>query len=281
MKKKFVLLMAIFLLTLSPVYSATNTEALLQYNHGIDYFNDGQYDEAIGAFRTAIKLDPDYIDAYYNLGSVLEYMQQYDAALTVFKQIIVRKPEDYDSVYKAAWLSYKLGDSQKARTYVSLIPSYSSKYDEAKKLLTEMQAVPILPREKQTEQAASSKVPASNETFENLPAPTGITSDKKGNVYIAEFNTNTIIKITPDNKKLVFLKNPKLAGPIGLATDSYQNLYIANYNSNNILKVSPYGEATVLLSNVKKPYCLYVVDNILFVSCQGTNSVLKYKLPAE
>ena len=86
-----------------------NTEAILQYNQGIDFYKTGQYDDAISSFRSAITLDPNYIDAYYNLGLVLEYLQQYDAALTVFKQIIVRKPEDYDSVYKAAWISVQLG----------------------------------------------------------------------------------------------------------------------------------------------------------------------------
>jgi tetratricopeptide (TPR) repeat protein len=45
----------------------------------------------MGAFRRAIELDPNYIDAYYNLGLILEYLKQDEKALDVFKQIIVRK----------------------------------------------------------------------------------------------------------------------------------------------------------------------------------------------
>ena len=78
------------------------TEAKLEYNQGIDFYKIGQYDRAMASFRQAINIDPNYIDAYYNLGSILEYLKQDEAALAVFKQIIVRKPDDYESVYKAA-----------------------------------------------------------------------------------------------------------------------------------------------------------------------------------
>src|SRR5574344_163924 len=99
------------------IANAVNVDAVLQYNQGVDFYKIGQYDKALTAFRKAISLDPDYIDAYYNLGSVLEYMQQYDAALVVFKQIIVRRPQDYESIYKAAWLSTQLGNYAKAKEY--------------------------------------------------------------------------------------------------------------------------------------------------------------------
>ena len=81
------------------------TEAKLEYNMGVDFYKVGQYDRAMASFRQAINIDPNYIDAYYNLGSILEYLHQDEAALAVFKQIIVRKPDDYEFVYKSAKLS--------------------------------------------------------------------------------------------------------------------------------------------------------------------------------
>lgn len=277
--KKILILLFIFLLTTTTSFAAiSSTEAMLQYNQGIDFFKVGQYDEAIGAFRQAIKLDPNYVDAYYNLGSVLEYLQQYDAALTVFKQIIVRKPDDYDSVYKAAWLSYKLGDPQKAKTYLKIIPPYSARAEDAKTLASQLDFSPN-PQNNMPNLIPKNNIKETNALYEEIPTPTGITSDSDGNVYVAEFSTNTILKITPDNKKLIYIKDAKIKGPIGLALDSSKNLYIANYNADNILKVSQYGEITNLISNVKKPYCLYIDENMLFVSCQGSDSVLKYKLP--
>lgn len=257
---------------------AANTDAMLQYNQGIDYYKTGRYDEAITSFREAISLDPNYIDAYYNLGTVLEYLQQYDAALAVFKQIIVRKPDDYDSVYKAAWLSYKLGEKQKAKIYLSIIPSTCARSKDAQMLARQLNM--SLGNSSVQQDSSSKKNTVKNDSaiYNNIPAPTGITTDGECNVYVAEFNTNTIIKITPDNKKMVYVKDAKISGPIGLAYDDSKNMYIANYNKNNILKISPYGEISVLINNVSKPYYLHIDGNILFVYCQGSDSVLKYKL---
>lgn len=278
MKKIFILL-AIIILSTTGIRSLAvevNTDAMLQYNQGIDYYKIGQYDQAITSFRAAISLDPNYIDAYYNLGSVLEYLQQYDAALAVFKQIIVRKPDDYDSVYKAAWLSFKLGEPQKAKTYLSIIPKSSTRAADAKDLADQLNYV--LPSQPVAKPQPKPKVNQTNGIYQNVAAPTGITTDSNGNVYVAEFNSNAIIKFTPDNKKVLFIKDPKISGPIGLARDKSNNMYVANYNKNNVLKVSSSGEVTVLISNLKKPYCLFIDGNMLFISCQGSDSVLRYKL---
>lgn len=276
--KKLFILFTIFLLVVPCTWSGEiKTEAMLQYNRGIDCYKIGQYDEAIESFRNAIRIDPNYIDAYYNLGSVLEYLQQYDAALAVFKQIIVRKPDDYDSVYKAAWLSYKLGENQKAKTYLSIIPPNSTRAKDAQALASQLN-ISLTPQKEISLQPKKS-VNQTSGLYQDIPAPTGITTDKEGNIYVAEFNTNTIVKITPDDKKMVYIKDTKISGPIGLAYDNSKNLYIANYNKDNVLKISPLGEVSVLISNVKKPYCLYIDGKILFVSCQGSDSVLRYKLP--
>lgn len=279
MMKKIFTLLAIFVLSISSVNALEiNTDAMLQYNHGIDCYKIGQYDEAIESFREAIRLDPNYIDAYYNLGSVLEYLQQYDAALAVFKQIIVRKPDDYDSVYKAAWLSYKLGDAQKAKTYLSIIPANCARAQDAQVLASQLGYV-IVQQPPKAPQSTKSAVNQSSGLYENIAAPTGITTDSDGNVYVAEFSNNSIIKITPDGKKVIFIKDEKISGPIGIIYDKSQNMYIANYNKDNVLKVSSMGEVSVLISNVKKPYYLHIDGKVLFVSCQGSDSVLRYKLP--
>jgi len=277
--KKFFTLLAILMLSLSSVKAVeVDTDAMLQYNHGIDCYKIGQYDEAISSFREAIRLDPNYVDAYYNLGSVLEYLQQYDAALAVFKQIIVRKPDDYDSVYKAAWLSYKLGDAQRAKTYLSIIPPNCARAQDAQILASQLDYV-IVQQPAKPVQPLKSAVNQSSGLYEDIVAPTGITTDADGNVYVAEFSNNSIIKITPDGKKVIFIKDEKISGPIGIIYDKSQNMYIANYNKDNVLKVSSLGEVSVLISNVKKPYYLHIDGKVLFISCQGSDSVLRYKLP--
>lgn len=276
--KKILIVLTILFLTASELLAAPpiKTDAILQYNQGIDYYKIGQYNEAISSFREAIRIDPDYIDAYYNLGSVLEYLQQYDAALVVFKQIIVRQPTDYDSVYKAAWLSYKTGEYEKAKTYLKIIPPDCSRAKDANELASQLNY--IITPQKTVSLQPSAPVKKTNELYQNISAPTGIASDKEGNIFIAEYNNNTILKITPDDKRIVYLKDPQISGPVGIAFDNSSNLYIANYSKDNVLKVTPLGEISVLISNVKKPYYVYINGSMLFVSCQGTDSVLRYKL---
>lgn len=279
MKFKTILtaLSIVLLLSTANANADNMTEAKLQYNKGIDFYKIGQYDRSMECFRKAIELDPDYIDAYYNLGSILDYLGQDEAALTVFKQIIVRKPTDYDSVYKAAELSKKLGQIEKAKSFLSIIPAGTyvnpKAYQLARELNTDLQTLQYENNIKE-----QPKQPQTNGVYENIPSPTGITTDKSGNLFVAGFSDNIIFKITPEGNKVIFLKDKRLNGPIGIINDEAGNLYIANYNADNVLKVTSTGQVSVLIEGVLKPYGLYISNGTLFISSQGSNAVIRYKL---
>ena len=279
MKFKTILtaLSIVLLLSTANANADNMTEAKLQYNKGIDFYKIGQYDRSMECFRKAIELDPDYIDAYYNLGSILDYLGQDEAALTVFKQIIVRKPTDYDSVYKAAELSKKLGQIEKAKSFLSIIPAGTyvnpKAYQLAREFNTDLQTLQYENNIKE-----QPKQPQTNGVYENIPSPTGITTDKSGNLFVAGFSDNIIFKITPEGNKVIFLKDKRLNGPIGIINDEAGNLYIANYNADNVLKVTSTGQVSVLIEDVLKPYGLYISNGTLFISSQGSNAVIRYKL---
>ncbi len=264
------------------VSSATiATDAKLQYNKGIDYYKLGQYEESAACFKKAVELDPNYIDAYYNLGSILEHLKQDEAALAVFKQIILRKPDDYESVYKAAALSKKVGEVDKAKMYLTLIPTDTLIGQRAKQLADSMQTdIPTIKEEQTKPQSFADANPQNNSDgmYSDISSPTGLAADNDGNLYVAGFSDNTVYKIGPDNKKIVYIKSEKIDGPIGLAIDNPGNIYIANYNKNNVLKVDKNGAITELIENIKSPYCMYIIGDLLFVSSQGSNSVVRYKL---
>ena len=275
--KKFLILLFSSVLTVTSAFAGNVTEAKLEYNKAIDFYKIGQYEQSMEAFRKAIDLDPDYIDAYYNLGSILEYLKQDDAALTVFKQIVVRKPTDYEAVLKAADLSTRLGQIERAKSYLALIPSESymsmKARELAKSLDTDLQTIKY-----ENAVAELPKQPSTNGFYENIASPTGITSDKSGNLYVAGYSDNVIYRITPGGDKVVFLKDNRLNGPIGLVSDDLDNIYVANYNANNVLRIDKNGFVTILIPEIIKPYGLYVANGVLFISSQGENAVVRYKL---
>ena len=278
-KKLFSVLAILGIISVMPCFAESNTEAKLEYNKGIDFYKIGQYDKSMESFRKAIELNPEYIDAYYNLGSILEYLGQNDAALTVFKQIVVRKPTDYEAVYKAAELSNKLGQYEKAKTFLALIPAGSYVTPQAQKLAntlnTDMQTIKY---EQKMAQSQPQTQPNTNGVYEDIISPTGMTTDGSGNLYVAGYSDNVIYKITPSGSRVIFLKDPKLNGPIGLVSDSAGNIYIANYNANNILKVDKTGFVSVIASEIIKPYGLHIANGVLFISSQGSNSIIRVKL---
>ncbi len=88
-----------------------------------------------------------------------------------------------------------------------------------------------------------------------LNAPSGITVDGSGNLYIADSGNNRIRKISPDGTISTVAGNgarsfsgdggpatsASLAGPSGVAVDAAGSLYAADTNNHRIRKVSPAG----------------------------------------
>ena len=250
-------------------------DAKLDYNQGIDFYKLGMYERAIESFRSAIRTYPDYIDAYYNLGTILEYLRNNSEAIVIFKQIYVRNPHDYEVIYKLAKLSSKTGDYTKAAEYLSLIPSSSEYYKSGQELAEQIKVDTTTPVRQSN---SPSNIATQTGIYENILSPTGVTTDSLGNVYVATFSDNSIIKITPDNKRIVFYKSEKVKGPIALASDEVGNIYVSNYSANNVLKISPQGVCTVLVEKLDKPYGLHVNGNMLFITCQGSNSIYRQKI---
>jgi len=270
------LIATLMVLTSISVYAAEiPVDAKMDYNQGIDFYKLGMYERAIESFRSAVRIYPDYIDAYYNLGTVLEYLKQYAEALSVYKQVYVRNPNDYEVIYKLALMSSKIEDYDKAAEYIALIPQTSPYYQRGQELAESIKINTVTPQKPVN---IPSKIATQSGIYENVLSPTGITTDSFGNVYVATFSDNCILKITPDGKRQVFLKSELINGPISLASDSIGNIYVSNYNTNNVLKITPQGSATVFVSKIDKPYGLHVEGDMLFITCQGSNSIIRQKL---
>jgi len=84
------------------------------YNLGVLILEEDKYEEAVDLFQSAIELDPDYSDAYYNLGvayvnwgvelrekAVAErddedkrYLEKFELALPNLQRVIEDRPND-------------------------------------------------------------------------------------------------------------------------------------------------------------------------------------------
>lgn len=110
-------------------------------------------------------------------------------------------------------------------------------------------------------------------------APSGLTFDRQGNLYIANFVTSTIDRLAPDGKKSQFSTGINLKGPIGLISDDDSNLYVANYLAGTVTRINPAGIAQVIVSGLKKPYYLAMdKQGNLFVSEQEDNTIVRISL---
>ena len=177
-------------LSMAATYAAEiPIDAKLDYNQGIDFYKLGMYERAIESFRSAIRTYPDYIDAYYNLATILEYLKQYAEALNIYKQVYLRNPNDYEVIYKLASMSSKIEDYTKAAEYLRLIPQSSSYYARGQELAESIKISTTLPTPQSN---APSKIATQSGIYENILSPTGITTDNQGNVYVATFSDNSI-----------------------------------------------------------------------------------------
>ena len=87
-----------------------------------------------------------------------------------------------------------------------------------------------------------------------LSTPIFLAFDTQGNLFVSNFSTSTVSKITPDGTVTTFATG--FTSPAGLAFDTSGNLYVANFGviqgaaGNTISKVSPEGVVTTFATGV-------------------------------
>ena len=121
-----------------------------------------------------------------------------------------------------------------------------------------------------------------------LTNPTALAFDASQVLYVANVNTDSIIKINTSSTGSLFnITGASLNNPSALVFDSTGKLYIANYNGNNIVivTVTNYNNGVAVIYNItgaplSNPCSLDFNDTYtnLYISNFGNNTILKVSL---
>lgn len=248
------------------------------YRVGVDLVKSRAYDSAIQSFEKALEYNPKMTDAYYNIAAIYISQKKVDEAYDVYMKILAINPRDYDVILQAAKISYNRKNYSLALKYIKYIPSDYEYYYVVEQL--EKDAKEMFDVQRGKIERSKMTVADRDKTvlMDNFNAPAGMVVDSEGNMFVACYSDNAIVKVDENKKRTNFVKDYLLDGPIGLAIDAYDNIYVANYDGNNVLKISKNGNVSVFMEKVSHPYFLYIKDDVLYISEQGNDVVLKYDL---
>jgi tetratricopeptide (TPR) repeat protein len=84
-------------------------QAKNHFDQGVQYETEEKAEEAIGEFKQAIQLEPDYADAHFHLGGLYQIIKAYNYALEEYEKVL-RIQSNYPKIHTAfANLYYERG----------------------------------------------------------------------------------------------------------------------------------------------------------------------------
>ena len=90
-------------------------EVRLNMDQGLQLFNQGEYEQALAAFNTALELDDQQPALWANVGNAYSKLSQNDQAVEAYQKAIELAPEDPTLYQNMGGLYASMGDTEKAR----------------------------------------------------------------------------------------------------------------------------------------------------------------------
>lgn len=93
----------------------SSAEVRLQLDEGLGLYNQGQYEQALVAFNSALELDDQQPALWANLGNTYSKLNQSDQALEAYEKAIAIAPEDPTLYQNLGGIYAAMGNTEKAR----------------------------------------------------------------------------------------------------------------------------------------------------------------------
>ncbi|SYZ73221.1 exported hypothetical protein [Candidatus Zixiibacteriota bacterium] len=124
------MILAGVILMAGTAFSGDAEKAKEHFNNAINYSNENKDSLAISEYDAAIKEDPQYTDAYINLGSLYFKSEKYNDALTNFKKATELNPNSGDAWANLGRTYFKLDKNAEAdAAYKAALKNKPDYYD--------------------------------------------------------------------------------------------------------------------------------------------------------
>jgi len=109
-------------------FTCTSKEKQAQnhFKKGFEYHNQGFVEKAIEEYQQALKLNPNYIEAYMNIGAIYVDKKDYDQAIQQFKKVIELNYYYGKAHYNLGLINLYQGEKEKAQEELKILKSMGS-----------------------------------------------------------------------------------------------------------------------------------------------------------
>jgi len=117
--------------------------------------------------------------------------------------------------------------------------------------------------------------------FSNLINVNGIVISKQDELFVTSYNDSVVYKVTSGGDSEIWLQGNGLNAPVGIALDEDENVYVGNYNNGRIFKIDSDKSVTELGSSLDSQGNAYITYANGMVYASGIDSNRIYKVPVD